>query len=273
MPAAREASMHHPTAVIDPAARVHPTAWIGPYCVVGPEVTLGEETQLLSHVVIDGHTQLGRRNVVYSGACLGFAPQARSSGKGTRLVIGDDNVIREHVTIHAGSKETGTVVGSRNFLMAGSHIGHDGQVGDDVTIANQAALGGHVVVEDRAMIGGLVGVHQYCRIGKMAMVGGLTKATQDVLPYSLVDGRPARLSGVNLVGLRRNGLSSKAIADIRRAIRTIYYSGAKFREAVAGLEREFTGQPDIEHLLQFIRSSKRGVVRRSIDRTGGAAET
>jgi UDP-N-acetylglucosamine acyltransferase len=263
--------LRHPTAFIDPQADVDPTVLIGPYCMIGPDVKIGPGTKLYSQVVVEGHTTIGARNVIYPGTCMGFPPQAKPAVKGSRLVVGDENIIREHVTMHTGLKENGTVVGNRNFFMAGSHVGHDCTVADEVTLANGTALGGHVVVEEKVMIGGLCGIHQYVRIGKYAMVGGLTKTTQDVLPFTLVDGRPARLSGVNLVGLRRNKFSQKAIGDIRRAIRLLHYSGAKFREAMAGLRSEFAGNADVEYLIRFIEASKRGVVRRGNDHPGAEA--
>lgn len=263
-----ESALRHPTAFIDPGAQVDPTVLVGPYCLIGPGVKIGPGTKLFSQVTIEGQTTIGARNVVYPGACLGFPPQSKPIGKGTRLSIGDENIIREHVTIHTGTKEPGTAVGNRNFLMAGSHIGHDCTVADDVTLANSTALGGHVIVEDKVMIGGLCGIHQFVRIGKYAMVGGLTKPTQDVMPFTLVEGRPARLAGVNLVGLRRQKFSTESIRGIRKAIRRIHASGAKFREAVAALRAEFAGHADVEYLLRFIDASKRGVVRRGIGRPG-----
>lgn len=269
MPAAQKSSVH-PTALIDPRANVHPTAEVGPYCIVGPDVSIGAGTKLFAHVVIDGRVTIGARNQIYPGACIGFPAQARPSAAGTLVRVGDDNIFREHVTIHAGSKEAGTVVGSRNFFMAGSHVGHDCTVADDVTMANSAALGGHVVVEEHVMIGGLCGIHQFVRIGRYSMVGGLTKPTQDVLPYSLVEGRPARLAGVNLVGLRRAKFSHQAIRDIRRTVRLLHYSGGKYKDVLAAVRAEFAGSPEVQHLVRFIESSKRGVVRRGADHSAAA---
>jgi UDP-N-acetylglucosamine acyltransferase len=252
----------HPTALVAGTAQLGLGVEIGPYCVVGPHVVIGAGTRLLGHVVVDGHTRLGERGTVFPGACLGLPPQSKKHlPQSSLLVVGHENVIREHVTINAGLTDGApTVVGDRNFLMVGAHIGHDCVVGSDTTLANQVALGGHVVVEDQAVIGGLTGVHQFSRIGKFAMVGGLSKVVMDVLPFSLCDGHPARPYGVNSIGLRRNGYTSKEIMVLKKALKKIFFSKDLVLTS-AEVKKESGGDPHVEHLLRFIETSKRGIAR------------
>lgn len=254
----------HPTAVIDPKAKIASGVEIGPYSVIGPNVTLGKGTRIHAHVIIDGYTTLGERCEIFVGACLGMVPQDKKFKAETvsYLKIGDDNVIRENVTMHVASiAGAATVVGSRNYLMVGAHIGHDCVLGDDITIANDCALGGHVRIEDKAVIGGLTGIHQFARIGKLSMVGGKSKVVVDVPPFSVCDGHPARFYGLNSIGLKRAGYSSKASLEIKKALKILFASGLNLSGAADRVRSEFAGNADVDYLLAFIDASKRGVAR------------
>ncbi len=229
----------HPTAVVDPRAEIDPSAEIGPYCVVGPGVIVGPETRLLSHVVAQGPTTLGRANVVHPFAVLGGEPQhKRRQGGPARLVIGDANVVREHVTIHRGTDGTDaggadastTRLGSHNLLMVGCHVAHDVVVGSHVTIANGVQLAGHAVVEDHVTFGGLAGLAQWVRVGESAFVAAGAMVERDVPPFVIVQGDRARVRALNKVGLRRRGIDEGSIAALERAFRGLFVSGRPQRE-------------------------------------------
>lgn len=218
----------HPTALIEDGAKLGAGVEIGPFCMVGRRVTLGEGVRLLSHVVVKGVTELGARTVVHPGAVLGGEGQIRGNDfPEGRLEIGSDCVLRELVTMNCGSrKDKGiTQVGERGYFMAGSHVGHDCVVGDDVTFANSVALGGHSQISDGVIFGGLSAVQQFCRVGKGAMIGGLTGVNRDVIPYAMAFGDHAELAGLNLIGLKRRGLSRETINALRAAFRLIFYGG------------------------------------------------
>ncbi len=208
-PAARMTMGIHPTAVVDPAARIGEGVVIGPYAVIGPEVELGADCQIGAHVVIDGRVRMGRGNKVFPGACIGLEPQDfKYAGDPTEVVIGDNNIIREYVTIHRASGcEQRTELGNENMLMAYSHIGHNCQFGNKIIVTNAVAVAGHVVVGDRAVIGGVLGIHQFVHIGSMDMVGGMSRIDRDVPPFMMVEGHPGRLRGLNKIGIRRSGLA------------------------------------------------------------------
>jgi len=212
-------------AVVDPAADVHDHVSVGPFCVVGPHVTLHRGVRLISHVVVDGHTAIGEDTVVYPFASIGTPPQdLKYAGETSYTTIGARTVIREHVTINSGTAGGGlhTRVGDDCLLMVGVHVAHDGWVHNRVIMANNATLAGHVVVEDEAVLGGLCAVHQFVRIGRGAMIGGLTGVEQDVLPYALVMGERGSLRGLNLVGLKRSGHSREAIADLQNLYQHLF---------------------------------------------------
>lgn len=218
----------HPTALIEDGAKLGAGVEIGPFCMVGRRVALGEGVRLLSHVVVKGVTELGARTVVHPGAVLGGEGQIRGNDfPEGRLEIGSDCVLRELVTMNCGSrKDKGiTRVGKRGYFMAGSHVGHDCVVGDDVTFANSVALGGHSQISDGVIFGGLSAVQQFCRVGKGAMIGGLTGVNRDVIPYAMAFGDHAELAGLNLIGLKRRGLSRETINALRAAFRLIFYGG------------------------------------------------
>ncbi|HNQ90133.1 MAG TPA: acyl-ACP--UDP-N-acetylglucosamine O-acyltransferase [Verrucomicrobiota bacterium] len=253
----------HPTAVVDPRAEVGAECEIGPYCVVGPKVVLGDRCRLMAHGVVDGDTVLGVGNVVYPFACLGLQTQdLKYAGGSTRTRIGDGNTFREYVTVHSATGEGGeTRIGNQNHLLAYCHVAHDGILGSHIIMSNVATLAGHVTVEDYAVIGGLAAVHQFCRIGRMSMIGGCAKVVQDVAPYMLADGNPARIRAVNKVGCDRNGVSAEAQAALRQAHRLLYREGLILANAVARIEAEVPDLGEIRQLVAFVRASERGLTR------------
>jgi len=254
----------HETAVIHPGAELGKDVSIGPYAIIGENVEVGDGCIIGPHVVIDGWTRIGSGNKFYQGASIGCEPQdLKFKGEKTFLVIGDDNIFREHVTISRGTGEGGgeTRIGNDNFFMAYSHAAHDCHVGSHVVLTNAASLGGHVTVEDRVVIGGLSGVHQFTKIGKMAMVGGCTKVIRDVPPFVIVDGVPARVAGINVVGLRRNGLPPEIRDEIKKAYRILYRSNLTIMQAIERMEQLLQGFPEIDHFIRFLRNVERGICR------------
>jgi UDP-N-acetylglucosamine acyltransferase len=252
-----------PLARVSPRARLEPGVSVGPFCVVGPGVGLGRGSVLESHVVIEGHTEIGEHNRFFPFSSIGLAPQdLKYRDEDTRALIGDRNVFREGATVHRGTAGGGgvTLIGSANLFMAQVHVAHDCQVGSHTIFANAAALSGHVEVHDYATIGGLSGVHQFCRVGTHAFVGGATVATKDVLPFSLTVGNRACFFGPNLVGLRRRGFSPERIAALKQAFRQLQAPGLTLAEALARAETQGPQTGDVRTLLEFVRSSKRGVV-------------
>lgn len=252
-----------PTARIAPGAELEPGVRVGPYAVVGPEVRIGAGSVLESHAVVQGRTTLGAGNVLYPFCSLGQVPQdLKYRGELARLEIGARNVFREFVTVHIGTAGGGGVtrIGSDNLFMAHAHVAHDCQVGDHTIFANGATLAGHVEVADRATIGAFSGVHQFCRVGQHAFVGGYTVATKDVLPFSKTVGNRARIYGANTVGLTRRGFTPEAILAIRRAFRVLLQSRLNTQEALAHLEQEGPHTAEVQAMVEFIRSSQRGVI-------------
>lgn len=255
--------MIHPTAIVHPAARLGANCDIGPYCVIGEHVTLGDGCKLLSHVVIDGNTTVGKANEFFPFASIGLKTQdLKWQGGVTHTVIGDHNTFREYVTIHSATRDgDSTMVGSHNNFLAYSHVAHDGRIGNHVIMSNVATLAGHVTVEDHAVIGGLAAVHQFCRIGRLAMVGGCSRVVQDIPPFMLAEGSPAAPRTINKVGCERNGVSVEALAVLRTAYKIIFREGLTTSNALSRIEAEMPPLPEIQHLLQFIRSSERGISR------------
>ena len=251
----------HPTAVIHPRAQIGPGCEIGPYCVIGEHVSLGEACKLHSHVVIDGHTSLGNRNEIFPFASIGLQTQdLKWKGGLTRTEIGDDNTFRECVTINSATSDGEvTKVGSNNHILAYSHLAHNVVVGNDIIMSNVATLAGHVTVEDQVVIGGLVAIHQFCRVGKLAMIGGCSKVVQDVPPFMLADGNPAETRTINKIGLERNGVSDTAQAALRQAYKILFREGFTISNAIARIEKECPSLPEVAHLLQFVRTSERGI--------------
>jgi UDP-N-acetylglucosamine acyltransferase len=258
----------HETAIVDPMAEIGFGVEIGPYCVIGPNVRIGDGTLLSSHVTIQPYTTIGSNCRIQTGAVLGGPPQdTKFHDEISYVAIGDNNVIREYVTIHRASGEgCATRIGDNNMLMAYCHIGHNSQVGSGITMANYVGISGHVTIEDKVVIGGIVGVHQFVRIGRLAMVGGYSKVVQDVPPFSMADGRPAKVCDLNVVGLRRNGVSAKIRADLRRAFKLLYRSNLNLSQAVECLKLEVDPSPEMEYLVEFIKNVKNGFGGRQLDR-------
>ncbi len=255
--------MIHPTAIIHPQAKVGASCVIGPYCVIGEHVELGEGCRLHSHVVIDGHTKLGRENTIFPFASIGLRTQdLKWKGGLTRTEIGDHNTLREGVTIHSATDEGGvTRVGSHNNLLAYAHIAHDCTLADHIIMSNFAGLAGHVVVEAHAVLAGYVAVHQFCRVGKLSMVGGCSKLRQDMPPFMLADGAPAEIRTINKIGLERHGLSEAAQNALRQAYKILFREGLTISNALTKVEQEVPSLPEVQYLIHFIRTSERGMTR------------
>ena len=254
--------MIHPTAIIHPKAQIGSGCEIGPYCVIGEHVKLGEKCKLHSHVVIDGHTKLGAENEIFPFASIGLKTQdLKWKGGVTRTEIGDHNTFREGVTIHSATSDGGvTLIGSHNHVLAYSHIAHDCRIGSRIIMSNNATLAGHVTVEDYAIIS-ISAVHQFCRIGKLAMIGGCSKVVQDVPPFMIADGNPAETRTVNKVGLERNGFSDEAQTALRHAYKIIFREGLTVSNALIKIEAELPALPEVKYLVEFIRASERGICK------------
>ncbi|HQP10263.1 MAG TPA: acyl-ACP--UDP-N-acetylglucosamine O-acyltransferase [Candidatus Omnitrophota bacterium] len=255
----------HKTAVIHPGAQLSSGVSVGPYSVVEGDVSLGDNVRIGSHCFITGQTTIGRNCKIYTGAVIGSAPQDKkhSADDNVFLNIGENNVIREYVTINPGTVEGGskTVVGSGNLIMAYSHIAHDCVVGNNCIMANGATLGGHVTLEDNAMIGGLSAVHQFVRLGRLAIVGGCSKVVQDVPPFSTCDGHPAKVITTNVVGLRRAQIPEETINRLKKAFKILFHSGLSKTTALERIAKEIDSCPEIEHLIFFAKTSERGLCR------------
>lgn len=253
--------MIHPTAVIHPRARIGAHCHIGPYSVVGEHVVLGDRCNLHSHVVIDGHTTLGPDNTLFPFACVGLQSQdLKYKGGLTRTEIGSHNTFREHVTVHSATAEGGvTRLGSHNHLLAYSHIAHDVQLGSHIIISNVGTLAGHVTVDDHAVIGGLAAVHQFCRVGRLSMIGGCSKVVQDVPPFMIVDGNPAGTRTVNKIGLERSGMQPSVQTTLKQAFKILFRDGLTMSNAAATIEATLPRSPELLHLLEFVRTSERGL--------------
>lgn len=254
----------HPTAVVDSGARIAPDVEIGPYAVIGPHVEVGRGCRIGPHAVITGHTRLGANNRVYQFASLGEAPQDKKyGGEPTRLEIGDGNSIREFCTLNCGTVQDAgaTRLGNDNWIMAYVHVAHDCQVGSHIVIANGTQLGGHVHVGDYAILGGLTAVHQFCHVGAHCITGAGTVLLQDVPPFTMVSGNPAKPYGINSEGLKRRAYSADTITRLKRAYRTLYRAGLTLGEARRELARQLKQCPEIQVVLDFLADSTRGIVR------------
>lgn len=249
----------HPTTVIDASAKIDPSTIIGPYTVIGPGVVIGKNNKIGPYCVIE-NTTMGDGNELIASSFIGVKPQdLKYKDEPTRVTIGNGNQIRECVTIHRSTDlNSPTSIGNNCLLMANSHVAHDCHLGNNIIIANCSAVAGHVIVEDRAIISGLVGIHQFSRIGTMAMVSGGSGVAQDIPPYLIAQGERARLVGLNLVGLRRNGLSRETILAIKRAYKALFRSGKMLSEALAELEATHPCA-EVQHLIDFCKNSARGV--------------
>ncbi len=247
-------SRWHPTAVVDERADIADGVEIGPHCTIGPGVRIGSGTRLISHVAIDGEATLGVNNLIYPFVAIGYPPQVRPAVDGaTRIEIGSNNVIREHVTLHTGTPkgERVTRVGSNVLFMVGTHVAHDCSIGDHVILANGAQVGGHAVIGDFAQVGALTGVHQFVRIGAYAFIGGCSAVEKHVIPYVLATGNRAWLRGLNIIGLQRAGFSKAEIDDLRKAYGFLFSGDELFRLQVANLQAELEGSERVAEIVRF----------------------
>jgi UDP-N-acetylglucosamine acyltransferase len=251
----------HPTAIVDPDVELGAGVEVGPYAIIGPNVSVGENTTIGPHAFIEKNTKLGAECVVSKGAVLGTAPQdLKYEGEDTRLIVGDGTTIREFATLNRGTRAAGqTVVGNGCLLMAYAHIAHDCVIGNRVIIANAVQMGGHVMIDDCATIGGLVALHQFVRVGAYAFIGGASRVPKDVAPYVRAAGNPLELYGLNTVGLERRGFSKSARLELKRAYRILFKSELNISQAVAELRALEDVTPEVEHLIDFIEASERGV--------------
>ena len=253
----------HPTAIVADTARIGPDVEIGPYCTVGGRVELGAGAKLISHVVADGHTKIGARTTIYPFASIGLRPQdLKYRGEDSSLEIGADCTIREHVTMNPGTEGGGllTRVGAKCLFMVGAHVAHDCVIGDGVIMANNATLGGHVMIGDYAIIGGLAAVHQFVRIGAHAMIGGMSGVENDVIPYGSAMGDRARLSGLNIVGLKRRGFSRDDIHTLRQSYRLLFAQEGTMQERVDDVVELYENVEAVMDIVEFIRGSKNRAV-------------
>ena len=254
----------HETALINKKAEIDAGVEIGPYCMVKKGVHIGKNTKLVSHVIVEGETEIGADCIFYPFSSIGFPPQdTKYKDEQTKLFIGTNNTVREYVTIHrasVGGDET-TSIGNNNFLMAYVHVAHNCKIGSNIIMANAATLAGHVLVEDFAVIGGLVAIHQFTRIGKYAMVGGFSGIGQDIPPYMVASGARAKLFGPNMIGLKRHGFSDGTINTIKKAYKILFREKRTLKDAIRKVQEDFADSPEIRHLTAFIEKNKRGICR------------
>lgn len=256
--------MIHPTAVVESGARVGDGVRIGPYAVVGADVILENDVDVGSHAVIEGHTRVGAGTQIFNFSSIGQVPQDLNyAGEPTRVEIGKGCWIREFVSIHRGTATGGglTRVGGQCMIMAYAHVAHDCRVGDGVVMANGATLAGHVEVQDQAIIGGLTAVHQFARIGRNAFIGGASAISMDVVPFASAAGNRARITGVNVIGMRRNGFSEETIKAVRQAHRIVFRSNLRMEQAIAEVERNFPANSEVQCVLEFLQTGQRGICR------------
>ncbi len=253
----------HPTAIVDPDAELGEGVEIGPYSIISATVRIGDRTSVGAHAVIEGHTVIGEECEIFTGAVIGSVTQDKKYDGGTSyLRIGNRNKIREYVTINPGTQEgTETTIGDDTLLMAYAHVAHDCTIGNRVVLANQGTLAGHVTVEDKAIIGGLSAVHQFVRIGTLSIVGGCSKVVQDVPPFMMVDGHPAKAYGINTVGLNRAGLSKEDKALLKKAFKILFREGLSVKSAMTKIQKELPRTSSTQTLLQFLKGSTRGLSR------------
>jgi UDP-N-acetylglucosamine acyltransferase len=254
----------HNTAIVDPSAELDNDVEIGPFCIIHKGVRMERGSRLVSHVVVEGDTQIGESCTIHPFSSIGFPPQdLKYKGENTRLVIGRGNIVREYATIHRASVggDGVTVIGDNNFFMAYVHIAHDCKIGSNVIMANAATLAGHVLVEDYAVIGGLVAVHQFTRIGMYAMVGGFSGIGQDIPPFMVASGARAKLFGPNTIGLKRHGFSDASVNAIKKAYKILFREKRTLRDALKKIQDDVPFTDEIRHLIEFIEKNKRGICR------------
>jgi UDP-N-acetylglucosamine acyltransferase len=256
--------MIHQTAIIDSQAELASGVEVGPYSIIGPQVKIGRNTKIGPHVVIDGWTHIGEGCTVFQFASIGALPQdLKYKGEESWVIMGNNNTIREFVTINRGTSwsQGKTTIGNNNFFMAYSHVAHDCKIGNHVILANAATLAGHITIEDCAIVGGLVGVHQFVRLGCHSIIGGGSGVNKDVPPYMMANGQRAKLYGLNTTGLQRHHFSEEALANLKNAYRIIFRSGLTLEKASDQLAHEVENSPEVKHLIHFIESSERGITR------------
>ncbi len=264
MPAKNKETLIDPRAIVHPGAELDTGVKVGPYSIIGPHVRIGSGTVVESHVVLEGRTTIGRKNRIFPYASVGGEPQdLKYGGEDSKLVIGDENTIRECVTINKGTEGGGMVtrLGNGILVMAYCHIAHDCQIGDGVIMANLANLAGHVVVENNAVLGGMTAIHQFCRIGSLAMVGAHSWISMDVAPYTTVQGVRAKLSGLNITGIKRSNINEESLAALKVAFKIIFKSSLPLEKALEKLDENGPAFPEVDHFVDFIRSSERGMTR------------
>lgn len=255
-------TIQHPTAVIADGAQIHESVEIAPYAVIGPNVRIGAGTKIGSHAIIDGYTTIGENCHIFAGATIGLEPQDLGyKNEPTGVIIGDRTTIREYVTIHRGTGDRFTRIGSDCFFMCYSHIAHDCQVGDGVILANCATFAGHCQVGDYAVMAGQVIFHQHVRIGRLAMVSGMSGSRVDIPPFAMCDGRPTAVRAVNLVGMRRRKFSPETRTAIKEAFKLIYRSGLNNAQALEKIASDLPPLPELKELVEFFKSSKRGIAK------------
>lgn len=252
----------HPTALVSKKAKLAGDISVGPYSIIGDAVTIGAGTKIGAYCVIEGNTTIGSNCEIFTGAVVGSRPQdLKYKGEKVFLDIGDGNIIREYCTFNPGTEELArTVVGNDNLFMAYSHIAHDCVIGNNCVIANNGTLAGHVTIEDKAVVGGLVAIHQFVRVGTLSIIGGCSKVVADIPPYSTCDGHPARVYGLNLIGLRRQKVSKDSIGLLDRAFKVLFSEGLLVKHSLEKIEKEIKVTPEISYLINFIKNSKRGLV-------------
>ena len=255
----------HPTAIVSPQARVHETAEVGPYCIIGGDVEIGARTRLMASIYCEGVTTIGEDNLFYPYSTVGVAPQDKKyRGERAETRVGNGNTIREFVTIHRGTEGGGLVteIGDGNLLMAYVHVAHDVRVGNHTILANGVTFAGHVTIEDYANIGAHTGVHQFCRVGRHSIIGGYSVVVQDVMPFSnTVSEREIRVFGANRIGMERAGFPTETIEGLQTALRLLTRSGLNTTQAIERIQAELPQTPELTELIQFIRSSQRGVIK------------
>lgn len=251
----------HPSSIVSKDARIGDGAWIGPFCIIGSDVEIGEGTRLEAYVRVLEHVRIGNRCRIFEHAVLGGEPQDFGfKGERSFVRIGDDVTLRENVTVHRGSGEGSiTSIGSGTWMMAGAHAGHNAEVGESCVLANGVGLSGYSSVGDGSVLGGFSGLHQFARVGRFCMIGGLTKVVKDIPPFTLSDGHPARIHGLNVIGLRRKGFSQEQRMAVKRVYREIFRSGSLVKEALNRVRESSPQDPHIIEILDFFSSSKRGV--------------
>jgi UDP-N-acetylglucosamine acyltransferase len=255
----------HSTAIIHPKAEIDEDVSIGPFSIIGEGVRIKKGSKLVSNVIIEGDSEIGENCIIYPFTSIGLPPQdVKYKGQKTGVKIGSNNIIREYITIHRASVggDGITTIGNNSFLMAYVHIAHDCKIGNSVTMANVATLGGHVLVEDYAYIGGLVAIHQFTRIGSYTMVGGFSGVNQDIPPYTMSSGAPAKLFGLNSIGLKRRGFQDQTVSELKKAYKILFREKHTLKEAIKKVQEELPYTDEIKHLIEFMEMKKRGIIRK-----------